>query len=279
MIIDEILINFVYLLNFLFFSFLSIFLFEGIFKIRSSKGENLLKASLIFSLALSVSPLYTGESYGLLEDTILIWIYSFIALILLILGHITMDKLIFGNVKNIDEIRSGNIALAIAEGSNFIATSLVVRSVIDNMFSIKINHLEFWIKLISIYLSIQILLALSLFIYNEYLKKVKKLDIKALIYQGNISASIHISANYIIISFLLATAFVVGKTTLETLILTTVYFLLSLILIEIIRFLVDITLFRREKLSTLIKNDEYFKILYIDTFVIAVIFIYHFLES
>jgi len=279
MIIDEILINFVYLLNFLFFSFLSIFLFEGLFKIRSSKGENLLKASLIFSLALSVSPLYTGESYGLLEDTILIWIYSFIALILLILGHITMDKLIFGNVKNIEEIRSGNIALAIAEGSNFIATSLVVRSVIDNMFSIKINHLEFWIKLISIYLSIQILLALSLFIYNEYLKKVKKLDIKALIYQGNISASIHISANYIIISFLLATAFVVGKTTLETLILTTVYFLLSLILIEIIRFLVDITLFRREKLSTLIKNDEYFKILYIDTFVIAVIFIYHFLES
>jgi hypothetical protein len=277
--LNEIFLNFIYLFHFLFLSSVFLKTFEKIFKVENSKGENILKASLIFSIAIAVSPLFTGESYGLFWDLAFIWIYSILAFILLIIGHIIVDNIVFHRVNNLKEIKDGNLALAITEGANFIATGLIIGTIIDNVFSIEINHLQFWLKLFSIYLAIQFLLALSLFIYEIYLKIFKKIDIKKLIYNGNISSAIHISSNYIIVSFLLATAFVLGRNTFETILLTTGYFLISLIFIELIRILVDFLLIRDIKLSELIKNDNYFRILYIETFVISIIFIYHFLQS
>jgi len=279
MLIKEIILNFIYLLNFLLFSFLSIKLIEKIFKIQDTYGENLFKASLIFSLALAVSPLYTGESYGLFVDLALIWIYSILAFILLIVGHFIVDNFIFHKVHNIEEIKKGNLALVISEGANFIATGIIVKTIIDNLFFTNISHIEFWIKLISIYLFIQLLLAISLYIYELYLFKVKNINIRDYIYKGNISSSILISSNYLLVSFLLSTAFTIGKTTLETVILTLTYFIISILILEAVRISVNLILLKGSSLKDLIEKDNYFKILYSEVFIISIIFIYHFLNE
>ncbi len=277
--IYELALNSVYLSNFLIFILIAVYLFKYILKLDSREKNNLISGAFVFSLSIAVSSLYSGESYGLVKDLLYIWFYSTLSLILLIIGHLITDFIIFHKVKNIEEIKKGNFALLIVEVAHFIAIGIVLNSLINNYFSPDINQLKLLLSIVVIFLFIQFLLVLSILIYKEVLILLKKINIIELVYRNNVSAGIFLFSNYIVISFLLASAFSPEKDIITTIIYSFIYFIFSTFIIILFKFIVDFILIPDDNLENIIKDDKYMKAIFVELITISMIFIYHFLSS
>ena len=277
--ISELVMNSVYLGNFLLFVLISFHIFKRLVKLEGEKEENLVSGVLILSLSIAVSSLYSGESYGLVKDLLYIWFYSALSFILLIVGHLITDFIIFHKVKNIEEIQKGNFAILIVEVAHFIAIGIVINSLMNNYFSPDINQLKLLLSIVVIFLFIQFLLVLSILIYKEILILLKKINIIELVYKNNVSAGIFLFSNYIVISFLLASAFSPEKDVITTIIYSFIYFIFSTFIIILFKFVVDFILIPDDNLENIIKDDKYMKAIFIELITISMIFIYHFLSS
>ena len=277
--IYELILNSVYLSNFLIFILIAVYLFKHILKLDSGEKNNLISGAFGFALSIAVSSLYSGESYGLVKDLLYIWFYSALSFILLIIGHLITDFIIFHKVKNIEEIKKGNFSLLIVEVAHFIAIGVVINSLINNYFSPDINQLKLLLSIVVIFLFIQFLLVLSILIYKEVLILLKKINIIELVYKNNISAGIFLFSNYIVISFLLASAFSPEKSIITTIIYSFIYFLFSTFIIILFKFVVDFILIPDDNLENIIKDDKHMKAIFIELITISMIFIYHFLSS
>ncbi|RUM59238.1 MAG: hypothetical protein DSY59_01885 [Persephonella sp.] len=277
--ISELVMNSVYLGNFLLFVLISFHIFKRLVKLEGEKEENLVSGVLILSLSIAVSSLYSGESYGLVKDLLYIWFYSALSFILLIVGHLITDFIIFHKVKNIEEIQKGNFAILIVEVAHFIAIGIVINSLMNNYFSPDINQLKLLLSIVVIFLFIQFLLVLSILIYKEILILLKKINIIELVYKNNVSAGIFLFSNYIVISFLLASAFSPEKDIITTIIYSFIYFIFSTFIIILFKFVVDFILIPDDNLENIIKDDKYMKAIFIELITISMIFIYHFLSS
>ncbi|MEO2068380.1 MAG: DUF350 domain-containing protein [Desulfurobacteriaceae bacterium] len=274
--LKETVINSVYLLAFVFFAFLTIEFYRLFFRLGHSETENLIRGALIFALAVATSPLYTGESYGLLLDLFYIGIYSLIALFLMALGHVINDYVIFHKVKNLLEIKNGNLSLAVVETANLIATGIVVETVINNYFSPEIDQVGLILKLLGIFFLVQLLLTFSIYLY-ERLYELKGINLRELIYKGNISAGINLSSLYIITSFLITSVFSPEKSLTAMVMLTLIYFIFSVILLLIFKILIDLLILRETTIKRIIQDDNYFRALFIEMAMISVVFIYQFI--
>ncbi len=277
--IYELALNSIYLSNFLIFILIAVYVFKYILRLNSEEKNNLIIGAFVFSLSIAVSSLYSGESYGLIKDLLYIWFYSALSFILLIVGHLITDFIIFHKVKNIEEIKKGNFSLLIVEVAHFIAIGIVINSLINNYFSPDINQLKLLLSIVVIFLFIQFLLVLSILIYKEVLILLKKINIIELVYKNNVSAGIFLFSNYIVISFLLASAFSPEKNITTTIIYSFTYFIFSIFIIILFKFVVDFILIPDDNLENIIKDDKYMKAIFIELITISMIFIYHFLSS
>ncbi len=277
--IYELALNSIYLSNFLIFILIAVYVFKYILRLNSGEKNNLIIGAFVFSLSIAVSSLYSGESYGLVKDLLYIWFYSALSFILLIVGHLITDFIIFHKVKNIEEIKKGNFALLIVEVAHFIAIGIVINSLMNNYFSPDINQLKLLLSIVVIFLFIQFLLVLSILIYKEILILLKKINIIELVYKNNVSAGIFLFSNYIVISFLLASAFSPEKDIITTIFYSFIYFVFSTFIIILFKFVVDFILIPDDNLENIIKDDKYMKTIFIELITISMIFIYHFLSS
>ena len=273
--IGEAFVNSVYLAEFVLFALLAVGVYKILFKLGHKKGENLVRGAVVLGLAVATSPLYTGESYGLLNDLEFIGIYSFITIGLMVLGHIINDFVTFHKVRNIEEIKNGNLSLAVVEFANIISTGLVIRAILDN-YSTPDYRSVVMILFLS-FLHVQFLLNLTILLYEKFYQ-LKKLDLRELIYHNNISAGINLSSVYVVTAFLVVSAFNPQNSLYETALLTMVYFVASLIVVVFFKEVVDLVIVRETTIRKIIENDNYFKSLFMEMCTISIVFIYHFLS-
>ncbi len=277
-ILYEIILNSIYLGNFLIFSLLVFYILKFLLNLKRS-NEKLIGSFVIFSLSIAVSSLYSGESYGLINDLIYIWEYSILSLFLLIVGHYINDLLLFHKVRNIEEISEGNLSILIVEGAHFLAIGTILNSVINNFFNVNENQIKIFMYIILIFAFIQLLLILGIIIYRWLLQKLTNLDLINLIYKNNISAGILLFSNYTVISFLLASAFTPEKDLLTTLVYSLFYFIFSIFIILIFKVIIDLILIPDDNIKSILEADKYKKAIFIELITLSMIFIYHFLSS
>ncbi|RUM60401.1 MAG: hypothetical protein DSY66_01150 [Persephonella sp.] len=277
-ILYEITLNSIYLGNFLIFSLLVFYILKFLLNLKRS-NEKLIGSLVIFSLSIAVSSLYSGESYGLINDLIYIWAYSILSFFLLLVGHYINDFLLFHKVKNIKEISEGNLSILIVEGAHFLAIGTILNSVINNFFNINENQIKIFIYITFIFTFIQFLLILGIIIYRWLLLKLTNLDLINLIYKNNISAGVLLFSNYTVISFLLASAFAPEKDLLTTLVYSLFYFVFSIFIILVFKIIIDLVLIPDDNIKSILENDRYKKAIFIELITLSMIFIYHFLSS
>ncbi len=119
--------------------FASLRLFSGTIAHINASDELLKKDNPAFGLSLggvifAVTILLSGTIYGdaegnMINSAISIGVYGVIGIILMALTRIIFDKIALPNISLRDEIRSGNMAVSIADTGNVLAAAIILRSV------------------------------------------------------------------------------------------------------------------------------------------------------
>jgi uncharacterized membrane protein YjfL (UPF0719 family) len=272
--VKETLLNSLYIATFIAVVFSALELYRLIFGLSYSRMENILRGTLAFALAVATSPLYSGESYGIAKDILFILVYSMFAFGLMVIGALVNDLVILNKVKNFKEIKRGNLAVTISESSNLLVGGLITRIVLDNYSSVKFVDTLFY--LIGAYLFIQLGVVLTTYLYTLFFR-LNGIRLKELIYRGNISAGINLSSAYIVTAFLMSYAFS-EKELITSLLMSFLYFVLSVLLLIVVKILVDIVIVRETTIKEILEKDDYFRAFFIEMVMLSIVFVYKFLS-
>lgn len=139
--------------------FASLRVFSGRLAHIDSARELFTKDNPAFGISLAavmfaVTLMLTGVLYGdvdvnMLNSALATGAYGIAGIILMALTRIIFDKIALPDISLRDEIRNGNIAVAIADAGNVIATAIILRSI---MIWISDNSMEGLIALLAGYL-------------------------------------------------------------------------------------------------------------------------------
>lgn len=127
-------------------------------------------AGVVFALAIIlIGAIYGDPIYTLQESVISVGLYGLIGLLLMAITRLVFDKITLPKISIRDEIVKGNVAAAIVDAGNVIATAIIIRTM---MVWVEANTIE-GIKAVLIgYVVSQVLLTITTF------ARVKKLHIQ-----------------------------------------------------------------------------------------------------
>lgn len=120
------------------------------FGIAMSAG--IISLALMLTGAVSGEP---GETY--MKEVVSVLSYGVLGLLLIRLGRLAQDKLVFTGFEIQKEIQSGNLAAALVDASNTIATGLVLRAV---MLWVESDTLDGLLVVLAAFVLTQLLLAI-----------------------------------------------------------------------------------------------------------------------
>lgn len=178
-----------------------------------NEKDNIAFSLVILGYFISVLILFIGiiqgESYGYFKESILVFLYGIIGLLLLLSSSYINEKLVFKNkIALFKEIfRDENKGIGYVEASNFISSSLIIFGAVSgksiNFFSTEneiLIHLSGLISLLVVWIIGQIFIAFFLKLYVRF----SKYDIVNQLEKDNASVGIILSGVLISISILFA---------------------------------------------------------------------------
>lgn len=161
--------------------FASIRFFSGAIAHVDASNELLKKDNPAFGISLAgvafaVTIVLTGAIYGdpiyTLEDSVVaVGLYGVIGLGLMALTRIIFDKIALPNISIRDEIVKGNVAAAIIDAGNVIATAIIIRTM---MVWVETNTIEGILAVLTGYVISQILLTATTYMRTRRLIKLNE---------------------------------------------------------------------------------------------------------
>ncbi|MFT5211292.1 MAG: uncharacterized membrane protein YjfL (UPF0719 family) [Flavobacterium sp.] len=125
---------------------------------RDNVAFGIAMAGGIVSLALMLTGAVSGEPGSTyLDEVISVLSYGVLGLILIKVGRYFQDKLLFTEIEIQSEIKAGNLAAALVDAANTIATGLVLRAV---MLWVESDTLDGILVVLAAFVLTQLLLAL-----------------------------------------------------------------------------------------------------------------------
>ncbi len=203
-----------------------------------------------------------GESYGYIEDAVLVISYGLVGNLLLIISSIFNEKVVFAKKFKFykEIIKDENNGTGFIEAANFIGSGLIIYGAINgkapNLFSDLGKtgyYISGFITLIGFWLVGQIILFIFLSVY----KKISRYNILTEIEKDNNAVGIVYASIFIAVSYLYAQAIKGDIISWWLVIENVLYYLgLGLILLPISRLFVDKIVLPKSKLTDEIANQE-----------------------
>lgn len=125
---------------------------------RDNFAFGIAMAAGVISLALMLTGAVSGEpSSTLLSEAISVFSYGVLGLVLIKVGRLAQDKLLFTGIEIQNKIKEGNLAAALVDAANTIATGLVLRAV---MLWVESDTLDGLLVVLAAFVFTQLMLAL-----------------------------------------------------------------------------------------------------------------------
>ena len=125
---------------------------------RDNFAYGIAMAGGILSLALMLTGAVSGQPGSTyLNEVISVLAYGILGLLLIKVGRWMQDKIVLRGIELQDQIRAGNLAAALVDAANTIATGLMLRAV---MLWVETDALSGLLLVLSAFVSVQILLAI-----------------------------------------------------------------------------------------------------------------------
>jgi len=125
---------------------------------RDNFAYGIAMAGGILSLALMLTGAVSGQPGSTyLNEIISVLAYGIFGLLLIKVGRWMQDKIVLRGIELQDQIRAGNLAAALVDAANTIATGLMLRAV---MLWVETDALSGLLLVLSAFVSVQILLAI-----------------------------------------------------------------------------------------------------------------------
>ena len=125
---------------------------------RDNFAYGIAMAGGILSLALMLTGAVSGQPGSTyLNEIISVLAYGILGLLLIKVGRWMQDKIVLRGIELQDQIRAGNLAAALVDAANTVATGLMLRAV---MLWVETDALSGLLLVLSAFVSVQILLAI-----------------------------------------------------------------------------------------------------------------------
>ena len=125
---------------------------------RDNFAYGIAMAGGILSLALMLTGAVSGQPGSTyLNEIISVLAYGILGLLLIKVGRWMQDKIVLRGIELQDQIRAGNLAAALVDAANTIATGLMLRAV---MLWVETDALSGLLLVLTAFVSVQILLAI-----------------------------------------------------------------------------------------------------------------------
>ena len=125
---------------------------------RDNFAYGIAMAGGILSLAMMLTGAVSGQPGSTyLNEIISVLAYGILGLLLIKVGRWMQDKIVLRGIELQDQIRAGNLAAAVVDAANTIATGLMLRAV---MLWVETDALSGLLLVLSAFVSVQILLAI-----------------------------------------------------------------------------------------------------------------------
>ena len=185
--------------------FTSIRIFSGRLAHIDSSDELFTKDNPAFGISLAamtlaITIILTGTIYGdidtnMLNSTVAIGVYGIIGIVLMALTRFIFDKIAMPDVSLRQEIGKGNIAAAIADAGNVLATAIIIRSI---MIWIIDNTIEGLAALLAGYIVSQAILTITTYLRRKVFTFIhQNKSIQDELRNGNIALALSFSGRKI----------------------------------------------------------------------------------
>lgn len=125
---------------------------------RDNYAFGIAMAAGVVSLALMLTGAVSGEPGSTyLKEAVSVLSYGVLGLVLIKVGRIAQDKLVFTGIEIQQEIKNGNLAAALVDAGNTIATGLVLRAV---MLWVESDTLNGLLAVLAAFVITQLMLAI-----------------------------------------------------------------------------------------------------------------------
>jgi len=194
----------------------------------------------IFAVMLSISIMMTGVVSGdsdelLSNEIISVVAYGALGLLLMFVTRFVFDKVTMPNVSVQQEIKKGNMAIAIIDAGNVIATALIIRSI---MMWIETEALEGIIFVCVGYIISQIVLLLATICRKKLYNKNSTKKMHDSLIEGNMALAFRFSGYRIAVAFAITSASGIVPFLNEDMISTSIlWVIISIIMIAVISIL------------------------------------------
>lgn len=229
---------------------------------KDNVAFSILTTGYFIGVLIIFTGLIQGESYGYLNDSILILSYGIVGNLLFILASVFNDKVVFIKKFKLykEIIKDENIGTGFIEAGNFIGSSLIIYGAISgktiNLFPSldKTGYfLSGFISLITFWLIGQIILYIFLKIYTKF----SKYDVLNQIEKDNNAVGIVYASIFISVSYLYSQAISGDLISWELTLENILYYLgLGLILLPLSRLFVDKVILPKSNLTQEIMNQD-----------------------
>ena len=172
---------------------------------RDNYAFGLAMAGGTVSLALMLTGAVSGEPGAtFLSEVIAVLVYGVLGLILIKVGRLAQDKLILRGIEIQDEIKKGNLAAALVDVGNTIATGLVLRAV---MLWVESDTFDGLLVVLAAFVLTQLMLALvTQYRLMVYARRNAGGSLQEAFKGGNVALSIRFLGNLLGVSLAITAA-------------------------------------------------------------------------
>ena len=172
---------------------------------RDNYAFGLAMAGGTVSLSLMLTGAVSGEPGAtFLSEVIAVLVYGVVGLILIKVGRLAQDKLILRGIEIQDEIKKGNLAAALVDVGNTIATGLVLRAV---MLWVESDTFDGLLAVLAAFVLTQLMLALvTQYRLMVYARRNAGGSLQEAFKGGNVALSIRFLGNLLGVSLAITAA-------------------------------------------------------------------------
>ena len=185
---------------------------------RDNYAFGIAMAAGVISLALMLTGAVSGEpSETYLKEVVSVLSYGVLGLVLIKLGKLLQDKLLFTGIQIQTEIKNGNLAAALVDAANTIATGLVLRAV---MLWVESDTLSGLLVVLAAFVLTQLLMALvTKYRLVVYARRVQGASLQEAFKEQNVALAIRFFGHLIGVALALTAASGVVAYNVENLVL------------------------------------------------------------
>ncbi len=172
---------------------------------RDNYAFGLAMAGGIVSLALMLTGAVSGEPGAtVMGEVVSVLVYGILGMVLIKVGRLAQDKLVLTGIEIQSEIKAGNLAAALVDVGNTIATGMVLRAV---MLWVESDTLDGLLVVLAAFVITQLMLALvTKFRFLVYARRHDGASLQSAFGAGNVALAIRFTGHLLGVAFALTAA-------------------------------------------------------------------------